>query len=114
MAGRSVMNPDTVVLEGRFLEFAAPHVVLAFVEAHPELFLDGRCWEEPYATLSYPTEAATEEARIRVRRQYATLLSDAVWLAEHEPDDLAAVARERLLRASLAVDLLAPLHQDDQ
>ena len=98
MAGRSVVNPDAVVLGGRFLEFAAPHVVLEFAEAHPELFLDGRCWEEPYATLSYPTEAATEEARLRVWRQYATLLSDAVWLAEHEPDDLAAVSRERLLR----------------
>ena len=113
MAARSVVNPNAVVLEGRFLEYAAPHVVLAFVEAHPELFLDGRCWEEPYSTLSYPTEAAADEARQRVRRHYVTLLSDAVWLAEQEPDDLAATSRERLLRASLAVDLLAPLDQDD-
>ena len=114
MAGRSVLNPEVVVAEGKFLEYAAPHVVLAFVEAHPELFLDGRCWEEPYSTLAYPTSAATEEARLRVRRHYETLLSDAVWLAEHEPDDLAAVSRERLLRAYLAVDLLAPSDQDDE
>ena len=113
MAARSVVNPNAVVLEGRFLEYAAPHVVLAFVETHPELFLDGRCWEEPYSTLSYPTEAAAEEARQRVCRHYVTLLSDAVWLAEQEPDDLAVTSRERLLRASLAVDLLAPLDQDD-
>ena len=113
MAARSVVNTNAVVLEGRFLEYAAPHVVLAFVEAHPELFLDGRCWEEPYSTLSYPTEAAADEARQRVRRHYVTLLSDAVWLAEQEPDDLAATSRERLLRASLAVDLLAPLDEDD-
>ena len=113
MAARSVVNPSAAVLEGRFLEYAAPNVVLAFVEAHPELFLDGRCWEEPYATISYPTEAAADEARQRVRRHYVTLLSDAVWLAEQESDDLAVTSRERLLRASLAVDLLAPLDQDD-
>ncbi len=113
MAARSVVNPNAAVLEGRFLEYAAPHVVLAFVEAHPELFLDGRCWEEPYSTLSYPTAAAADEARQRVSRHYVTLLSDAVWLAEQEPDDLAVTSRERLLRASLAVDLLAPLDQDD-
>ncbi len=113
MAARSVVDPSSAVREGRFLEYAAPHVVLAFVEAHPELFLDGRCWEEPYSTLSYPTEAAAEEARRRVRRHYVTLLSDALWLAEQEPDDLAVTSRERLLRASLAVDLLAPLDQDD-
>lgn len=113
MAARSVVNPTVAVLEGRFLEYAAPHVVLSFVEAHPELFLDGRCWEEPYSTLAYPTEAAADEARQRVRRHYVTLLSDAVWLAEQEPDDLAVTSRERLLRGSLAVELLAPLDQDD-
>ena len=113
MAARSVVNPSAAVLEGRFLEYAAPHVVLAFVEAHPELFLDGRCWEDSYSTLSYPTEAAGDEARHRVHRHYVTLLSDAVWLAEQEPDDLAATSRARLLRASLAVELLAPLERDD-
>lgn len=114
MAARSVVDPSLAVREGRFLEYAAPHVVLAFVEAHPELFLDGRCWEEPYSTLSYPTEAAADEARQRVRRHYVTLLSDAVWLAEQEPDDLAVTSRGRLLRASLAVDLLTPMDQDDE
>ena len=113
MAIRSVSRPDTAVTEGRFLEFAAPYVVLKFVEEHPELFFDGRCWDEPYSTLSYPTDTTTDEARERVRRRYVALLSDAVWLAEHEPDDLAVASRERLLRASLAVDLLAPVAEDD-
>jgi len=108
MATRSVLNPQQVIAEGRFLEFASPKVLVRFVLAHPDLFFDGRCWDESFADLDYLHPAATEEARETVLRYYESLLTDAVWLSEQSPDDLDLAPRERVLRATLAIDLLTP------
>jgi len=43
-----------------------------------------------------------------VKRYYESLLADAVWLADQDATDLTEVNRARLLRAQLALDLLAP------
>ena len=51
---------------------------------------------------------ATDEARARLLSHYGGLLADAVWLAQQAPVDLEAMSRERLMRASLAIALLAP------
>jgi len=109
MATRSVANPQQVISEGRFLEFAPPRVIVDFVLSHPDLFFDGRCWEDTYAGLDYLHPAATEEARKRVLQTYESLLADAVWLSEQDAADLEAAPRERVLRAALAVELLAPM-----
>jgi len=108
MATRSVANPQQVISDGRFLEFAPPTVIVDFVVAHPDLFFDGRCWEDSYADLDYLHPAATEEARRRVMQHYEALLADAVWLSEQDAADLEVAPRERVLRATLAVELLAP------
>jgi hypothetical protein len=108
MAIRSVVNPQQIVCDGRFLEFSSPRVVVDFVVAHPALFFDGHCWDDSYAALDYLHPAATEEARKRVIHNYEALLADALWLSEQDPADLDVAPRERLLRAALAVDLLAP------
>ena len=108
MATRSVGNPQQVISDGRFLEFAPARVVVDFVLEHPESFLDGHCWEDSYADLDYLHPAATAEARKRVLQHYEALLADALWLSEQDAADLEIAPRERVLRAMLAVDLLAP------
>ena len=113
MAIRSVGNPQQVIAKGRFLEFSPPRVLVDFIVNHPELFFDGRCWDDTYSEIEFPTEAMTEEARSRVVRQYEALLLDAVWLIEQEVDDLSVASRERILRAALALDLLMPTPTDE-
>jgi hypothetical protein len=108
MAIKGVKNPQQRIAKGRFLEFAPRVTLLIFFERHPELFLDGRYWNDEYATLDYGRVTATEEARARVVRQYLNLLSDVVWLDEQDPSDLVMMAsRARLLRAKLAIELLS-------
>lgn len=106
MATRSAPNPQETINEGRFLEFAPRKTLLKFFERHPELFFDGRYWDATYSVLDYGDAAATEEARLQVVRYYSSLLTDAFWLAEHDPNELAEASRARLLRAALALELL--------
>jgi hypothetical protein len=108
MATRAAGNPQSVISDGRFLEYAAPRVVSDFFANHPELFLDGKCWDDAYAALDYGRPLATEAARSQIARYYEALLADVVWLAEQDANDLADIHRPRLLRAQLAIDLLTP------
>src|SRR5271157_5113813 len=108
MATRSAGNPQGVISEGRFLEYASLRVTSDFFSSHPELFLDGKCWDDAYATLDYGRPLATETAQTQVVRYYESLLADAAWLAEQDAGDLADAHRPRLLRAQLAIELLAP------
>ena len=113
MATRSVGNPQQVISEGRFLEFTSPRTVVDFVLANPDLFFDDRCWEDLYTDLNYAQPSATETARRQVLRHYEALLLDALWLSEQAPDDLEVASRERVLRATLAVELLTPISGDN-
>jgi hypothetical protein len=106
MATRSAPNPQGAISEGRFLEFAPRKTLLKFFEKHPELFFDSRYWDTPYSVLDYGDAAATEEARLQVVRYYSSLLTDALWLGEHDPNELSEASRARLLRAALALELL--------
>jgi len=96
-----------IIAEGRFLEYAPREALLGFFERHPELFFDGRYWDDAYETLDLGDAQATEDARARVLRRYLSLLVDAVWLAEQEPENLVQASRARLLRGSLALELLS-------
>ncbi len=106
MANRSVPSPQQILDEGRFLEFTPYKTLLRFLEAHPELFFDSQYWDVEYATLDYGRATATEAAQAQILRYYASLLTDAVWLAEQDHTDLAEASRARLLRAALALELL--------
>jgi len=108
MATRAAGNPQAVISEGRFLEYSPLHVIGDFVTNHPELFLDGKCWDDAYSTLDYGRPAATQAAQAQVVRYYESLLADAIWLADQDGNDLADAHRPRLLRAQLAIELLAP------
>ena len=102
------------IAEGRFLEFAPRKTLLKFFEKHAELFFDGKFWDTTYSGLDYGSALATEEARAQVVRYYSSLLTDAIWLAEQDTSELAAASRARLLRASLALELLAPTGQTEE
>ena len=108
MATRHVPDPLNLVGTGGFLEYAPQKTILRFISDHPDLFFDGKYWDDAYMTLNFGRQAATDEARSQVLRHYSSLLNDALWLAEQEPDDLERVSRQRLLRASLALHLLSP------
>ena len=108
MATRQLANPQAVIAAGRFLENAPHTSILKFFARHPEFFFDGRYWEESYSELDYGRHSATEEAKAQLVRYTEGLLTDAIWLAEQDVDDLAAADRTRLLRASLSLELLAP------
>ena len=112
MAMRSVPNSQQAISDGRFLEYAPARTVVDFVLSHPDLFFDGRCWDDSYSELDYVHPVATDEARQRLLQYYEALLRDAAWLSEQELHDLAAAPRERVLRATLAVDLLSPTVPD--
>ncbi|MFL5356180.1 ATP-binding protein [Archangium sp.] len=113
MATRAAGSPQALIGAARFLEYAPPHVIADFFSRHPELFLDGNCWDDEYATLNYEDTTATQLARTQVVRRYESLLSDAVWLAEQDPADLTQVPRPRLLRAMYALELLDPVSEED-
>ena len=108
MATRQLTNPQAAIAAGRFLEYAPRTSILKFFSSHPELFFDGQYWDESYSEVDYGRPSATAEAKAQLVRYFEGLLADAIWLAEQDPDDLAAADRARLLRASLSLELLAP------
>ena len=108
MAARGVSNAQSAFTDGRFLVYSPPNVVKAFVELNPGSFFDGKFWDDEYSTLDFGGDTATKQARARTRAHYGGLLADAAWLAEQAPPDLRDINRERLMRAFLAIELLAP------
>jgi hypothetical protein len=108
MVARGVTAPRDAIKSGGFLAYADPQVVREFFTAHPELFLDGKYWEDAYATLDYGSTSVTEEGRRLVQARYDGYLADAVWLASQSPADLDRTGRDALIRASLSLKLLRP------
>jgi len=95
-----------VIETGRFLEYASRWTLVRFFERHAGLFFDGLYWDDAYEGIPYDDERVANEARAHVRGKYISLLGDAVWLAEEDPEALRVASRVRLLRAALALDLL--------
>jgi hypothetical protein len=108
MVARGVTAPRDAINAGLFLDYAEPQTIRAFFSRHPELFLDGKYWEDEYAKLDYGSPEVTEEARSLVRARYDGYLADAVWLAGQSPADLERTSRDALIRASLSLKLLLP------
>jgi hypothetical protein len=106
MVARGVTNPRDAITSGAFLAYAEPQTIREFFGRHPELFLDGKYWEDPYATLDYGLPNVIDEARAAVRARYDGYLADAVWLAGQSPTDLDRVGRDALIRATLSLRLL--------
>jgi hypothetical protein len=108
MAQRGVTNPAALTSDGGFLEFVDRSSLRAFFERHPELFLDGRYWDDPYSTLDFGDGASTDLARRRIVDRRANLLGDAAWIADLDPSDLDRMGREELVRSAFSIRLLEP------
>lgn len=108
MVARGVTNPRDAITSGGFLAYAEPQTIREFFARHPELFLDGKYWEDAYAGLDYGAPDVTEEARGLVKARYDGYLADAVWLAAQAPADLERNGRDALIRATLSLKLLLP------
>lgn len=108
MVARGVASPREAIASGAFLGYADPQTIRVFFVAHPGLFLDGKYWDDPYATLDYESPEISEEARRVVRERYNGYFADAVWLASQSPIDLERIGRDVLIRARLSLKLLRP------
>lgn len=112
MVARGVAAPRDAIASGAFLTYADPQTIRDFFAAHPELFLDGKYWDDLYVTLDYGSPDVNEEARRVVRARYDGYLADAVWLASQSPMDLERTGRDALIRARLSLKLLRPDTED--
>lgn len=108
MVARGVAAPRDAISSGAFLTYADPQTIRDFFVAHPELFLDGKYWDDLYVALDYGSSEVSEEARRVVRARYDGYFADAVWLASQSPMDLERTGRDALIRASLSLKLLRP------
>nr|WP_315301344.1 ATP-binding protein [Raoultella terrigena] len=108
MVARGVSLPQEAIASGAFLGYADPQTIRDFFVTHPELFLDGRYWDDPYTALDYGSPEISEEARRVIRERYDSYFADAVWLASQSPTDLERTGRDALIRASLSLKLLRP------
>lgn len=108
MVARGVAAPRDAIASGAFLHYADPQTIRDFFLAHPELFFDGKYWDDPYAALDYGSADVSDEARRVVCARYDGYFADAVWLASQSPMDLERTGREALIRASLSLKLLRP------
>lgn len=75
---------------------------------HPELFLDGKYWEDAYAVLDFGAPEVTNEAKAATVARYDAYLGDAIWLADQTPADLARASRDTVIRATCSLRLLRP------
>ncbi|MCX6842156.1 MAG: ATP-binding protein [candidate division WOR-3 bacterium] len=108
MASRGGADPKSAIRDGRYLLYASPRVIRDFVLTNPELYFDGKYWDNEYLKLDYDSAPATTAAQKRLLGRYAALLSDLEWLTQQTPDELADSTREELMRAMLAIPLLEP------
>lgn len=106
MAQRNLANHTEAVADGGFWVYADPQSLRRLFSRHPELFLDGKYWEDPYETLNYGAPHVTEEAKAAILARYDAYLGDAVWLANQTPPDIEATSRDAIIRAACSVRLL--------
>jgi hypothetical protein len=108
MVARGVTAPRDAITSGAFLAYSEPQTIRGFFSRHPELFFDGKYWENAYTALDYGATDVTDEARALLEARYDGYLADAVWLAGQSPSDLERNGRDALIRATLSLKLLLP------
>ena len=106
MANRNVANHNETIADGRFWSYADSRSLRALFTRHPELFLDGKYWEDAFGTLDYGAPQVTDDARDAVLSRYDAYLGDAVWLANQTPADLDGTSRDTVIRATCSLRLL--------
>ena len=108
MAGRGVADPRALIDDGRYWDYADGGTVRRLFLRHPELFLDGRYWEDAYAALDFGAAEVTTDAKKATVERYDAYLGDAIWLADQTPADLARASRDTVIRATCSLRLLRP------
>lgn len=108
MVARGVTTPKDAITSGAFLAYAEPQTIRTFFNRHPELFFDGKYWDDAYAGIDYGSPEVTGEARALLKERYDGFLADAVWLANQSPTDLERTGRDAIIRATLSLKLLLP------
>ena len=106
MANRNVANHTDAVSDGSFWIYAEPRSLRGLFSRHPEIFLDGKYWEDPYETLDYGASHVTQDAKASVLSRYDAYFGDAVWLANQTPADLEGTSRDTVIRAACSLRLL--------
>lgn len=108
MATRGAADPKALIQDGRYWEYADGETVRKLFLCHPELFLDGRYWDDPYEVLDFGDSKVSEEARAATVARYGAYLGDAVWLANQMPADLERADRDVVVRGICSLRLLRP------
>lgn len=102
------IKPAEATVDGSFLASAPYEIVRTILEKRPDLCFDGHLWDAPYVDLDYNDPEITEEARTSVLARYLSLVSDAIWLAKQDSEDLARISRDEVIRAVMSLGLLKP------
>jgi len=102
------IQPDTAISDGSFLRYPPFHILPRVLDRRPELFFDGKIWEELYESLDYRDAALTNAARTDVREKYRSRIADAVWLSQLDGAFSGRATREELIRALMSIRLLKP------
>jgi hypothetical protein len=105
---RKGIAPATPIADGTFLSSAPASALNQVLEAYPELVFDGGFWDTEYAALDYGDPQLTERAKSRVIERAQSLVTDASWLAEADPINLATVQKQELVRSLMSLQLLRP------
>ncbi|WP_454824477.1 ATP-binding protein [Paraburkholderia xenovorans] len=108
MASRGVADPRSLIGDGRYWDYADGGTVRRFFQRHPELFLDGKYWEDAYVALDFGAPDVTNDAKAATVARYDAYLGDAIWLADQTPADLARASRDTVIRATCSLRLLRP------
>jgi hypothetical protein len=107
LAARKI-RPDTAISDGSFLRYPPFHILARVLDRRPELFFDGKIWDEPYDALDYGDSTLTNSARTDVRERYRSRIADAVWLSQLDNAMPERAAREELIRTLMSIRLLKP------
>jgi hypothetical protein len=108
MAGRGVADPRALIEDGRYWDYADGSTVRRLFLRHPELFLDGKYWEDAYAALDFGALEVTNDAKAATVARYDAYLGDAIWLSDQTPADLSRASRDTVIRATCSLRLLRP------
>lgn len=106
MAHRGVPDHKALIADGRFWEYADPEAIRAFFSRRPDLFLDGKFWEDAYTSLDFGSVVVTSQVRESVRTRYDAYLRDLVWIINQSPSDIERASRDVIVRATCSVRLL--------
>lgn len=108
MANRGVPDHKLLISEGRFWDYADFETLRAVFNRRPEMFLDGRFWNDAYTAIDFGNAGVTEQARRDIQARYDAYFGDAIWLANQTSADIDRAGRDAVIRATCSVRLLKP------